>query len=235
MRGEKTALKIAYKYRENVEKGVEAPVRELNELLDILAQYQNKSGTISKSKTRSKRSQKLVKETLKELNKKYKTQKSRKAAAEKYAEDVAKTAATLEKTLGLSGSKGRAAAEVFINKTKNVINVINESEIVLALARAGFSSRAIEDVLQYLHYQISASVPDEMRKFITEDDIWTFISNMENLKETYPDLDTADMINIADQMQTYGFDNVEDAYENYFKDEDDSWGAMNEDDEEDLY
>lgn len=235
MRGEKTALKIAEKYRANVEKGVEAPVKELNDLLDILAQYQNKSGTISKSKTRSKRSQKIVKETLKELSKKYSTQKSRKAAAEKRENDISETAKTLERTLGLEGAKGRAAAEVFINKTKNAIKIINESEIVLSLARAGFSSRAIEDVLQYLQYQISASIPDEMKKFISEDDISVFISNMENLKETYPDLDTADMINIADQMQYYGYDNVEDAYENYFRDDTDSWGAADEDDEEDLY
>lgn len=210
MRGEKTALKIAEKYRSNVEKGVESSVKELDKLLDQLSKYQNKSGTISKSKTRSKKAQKAVRETLKEIGK-YKTAKAR----QKNNKAIAEASQTLQKTLGLSGAAGKAAAEVFINHTKGLLKVIRDSEVILALAQAGFGSDAIKEIFSYIKYQMEASVPDEMRKFVSEDDVSLFISNMENIRETYPDMSTADIITVADRMQTYGFDNVEEAVEDY--------------------
>lgn len=217
MRGEKTALKIAEKYRSNVEKGVESSVEELNKLLDTLSKYQNKSGTISKSKTRSKKAQAAVRETLKEINK-YKTQKARQAGNTR----VNETMESLEKHLGLTGKAGRAAAEIFINHTKEVLKVIKDSEVILALAQAGFTSNAIEEIFSYITYQMESAVPDEMKKFVHEDDISLFISNMENIKALYPDMSTEDIINVADYMQNYGFDNPEDAVERYF-DDNDSW------------
>lgn len=210
MRGEKTALKIAEKYRSNVEKGVESSVEELNKLLDTLSKYQNKSGTISKSKTRSKKAQAAVRETLKEINK-YKTQKARQAGNTK----VNETMESLEKHLGLTGKAGRAAAEVFIRHTKELLKVIKDSEVILALAMAGFTGDSIWSILDYIHSQMEASVPDEMRKFIYEDDVSLFISNLENLHYSYPDLTTEEIIEIADYMQTYNFDNVDYAYESW--------------------
>jgi len=213
MRGEKTALKIAEKYRSNVEKGVESSVEELNKLLDTLSKYQNKSGTISKSKTRSKKAQAAVRETLKEINK-YKTQKARQAGNTR----VNETMQSLEKYLGLTGKAGRAAAEIFVNHTKEVLKVIKDSEVILALAQAGFTSTAIDEIFSYIKYQMESSVPDEMKKFVSEDDISLFISNMENIKALYPDMNTSDIISVADYMQAYGFDNVEDAVEHYYDD-----------------
>lgn len=235
MRGEKTALKIAEKYRSNVEKGVESSVKELDKLLDQLSKYQNKSGTISKSKTRSKKAQKAVKETLKEINK-YKTAESR----QKNNKAIAEASKTLQKTLGLSGAAGKAAAEVFINHTKGLLKVIRDSEVILALAQAGFGSDAIKEILSYIKYQMEASVPDEMRKFVSEDDVSLFISNMENIRELYPDMSTADIITVADRMQTYGFDNVEEAVENYMEEMSGTgayasdWDPYNEDDDYDY-
>lgn len=213
MRGEKTALKIAEKYRSNVEKGVESSVEELDKLLDTLSKYQNRSGTISKSKTRSKKAQKAVRDTLKEINK-YKTAKGRQAGNTV----VNETMQSLEKHLGLTGKAGRAAAEIFVKHTKEVLKVIKDSEVILALAQAGFTSTAIDEIFSYIKYQMEASVPDEMKKFVYEDDISLFISNMENIKELYPDMSTSDIISVADYMQVYGFDNAEDAVERYYDD-----------------
>lgn len=235
MRGEKTALKIAEKYRSNVEKGVESSVKELDKLLDQLSKYQNKTGTISKSKTRSKKAQKAVKETLKEINK-YKTAKAR----QKNNKTIAEASKTLQKTLGLSGAAGKAAAEVFINHTKGLLKVIRDSEVILALAQAGFGSDSIKEILSYIKYQMEASVPDEMRKFVSEDDVSLFISNMENIREIYPDMTTADIITVADRMQTYGFDNVEEAVEDYRNEMSGTgayasdWDPYNEDDDYDY-
>ena len=213
MRGEKTALKIAEKYRSNVEKGVESSVEELNKLLDTLSKYQNKSGTISKSKTRSKKAQKAVRDTLKEINK-YKTAKARQAGNTR----VNETMQSLEKYLGLTGKAGRAAAEIFVKHTKGVLKVIKDSEVILALAQAGFTSTAIDEIFSYIKYQMESSVPDEMRKFVNEDDISLFISNMENIRMLHPEMSTTYIISVADYMQQYGFDNVEDAVERYGQD-----------------
>ena len=231
MRGEKTALKIAEKYRSNVEKGVESSVKELDKLLDQLSKYQNKSGTVSKSKTRSKKAQKEVRELLKEINQ-YKTAKARQQTNKAIAEAIE----TLQKALGLSGAAGKAAAETFMKYTKGVIKVIRESEVILALAQADFDADAIMNIMEYIQSQLEASVPDEMRKFVSEDDVSLFISNLENLNYLYPDLSTEEKINIADMMQQYGFDNVDDAVERYFSD-DDSFGAPYdyEDDDYDEY
>lgn len=233
MRGEKTALKIADKYRENLEKGAESRNAELDNLLSQLSAYQNKSGTVSRSKTRSKKAQKAVRDLLKNINQ-YKTAKSR----QKKNQDIAEAASTLEKTLGLSGPAGKAAAEVFVSHTKGLLKVIRDSEIILALAQAGFGSKAIEETLAYIKYQMESSVPDEMRKFVSEDDISVFISNMENIKELYPDMNVTDIITVADRMQTYGFDNVETAVEDYMDEMSSSgnyasdWDPYNEDDDE---
>lgn len=219
MRGEKTALKIAEKYHSNVEKGVESSVKELDKLLDQLSKYQNKSGTVSKSKTRSKKAQKEVRELLKEINQ-YKTAKAR----QQTNKAIAEASETLQKALGLSGAVGKAAAETFMKYTKGVIKVIRESEVILALAQADFDADAIMNIMEYIQSQLEASVPDEMRKFVSEDDVSLFISNLENLNYLYPDLSTEEKIKIADMMQQYGFDNVDDAVERYFSD-DDSFGA----------
>lgn len=233
MRGEKTALKIADKYRENLEKGAESRNADLDNLLSQLSAYQNKSGTISRSKTRSKKAQKAVRDLLKNINQ-YKTAKSRQAKNKA----VAEAASTLEKTLGLSGPAGKAAAEVFVSHTKGLLKVIRDSEVILALAQAGFGSKAIEETLAYIKYQMESSVPDEMRKFVSEDDISIFISNMENIKELYPDMNVSDIITVADRMQTYGFDNVETAVEDYMDEMSSSgnyasdWDPYNEDDDE---
>lgn len=233
MRGEKTALKITEKYRENLEKGTESRNEELDNLLSQLSEYQNKSGTVSKSKTRSKKAQKAVRDLLKNINQ-FKTAKSRQAKNKA----VAEAASTLEKTLGLSGPAGKAAAEVFVSHTKGLLKVIRDSEVILALAQAGFGSKAIEETLAYIKYQMESSVPDEMRKFVSEDDISVFISNMENIKELYPDMNVSDIITVADRMQTYGFDNVETAVEDYFDEMSGSgnyssdWDPYNEDDDE---
>lgn len=233
MRGEKTALKIADKYRENLEKGAESRNAELDNLLSQLSAYQNKSGTVSRSKTRSKKAQKAVRDLLKNINQ-YKTAKSR----QKKNQDIAEAASTLEKTLGLSGPAGKAAAEVFVSHTKGLLKVIRDSEIILALAQAGFGSKAIEETLAYIKYQMESSVPDEMRKFVSEDDISVFISNMENIKALYPDMNVTDIITVADRMQTYGFDNVETAVEDYMDEMSGSgnyasdWDPYNEDDDE---
>lgn len=236
MRGEKTALKIAEKYRSNVEKGVESSVKELDALLQQLSKYQNKSGTVSKSKTRSKKAQKAVRDLLKDINQ-FKTQKAR----QKTNKAIEEASQTLQKTLGLSGAAGKAAAEVFINHTKGLLKVIRDSEVILALAQAGFTSNAINEILSYIKYQMEASVPDEMRKFVSEDDVSLFISNMENIKELYPEMNTADIITVADRMQTYGFDNVEEAVEDYLNEMRGAgeyasdWDPFNEDDDYDEY
>lgn len=229
MRGEKTALKIAEKYRANVEKGVESSVKELDALLDQLSKYQNKSGTVSKSKTRSKKAQKAVRDLLKEIGQ-YKTAKAR----QKNNKAIAEASETLQKALGLSGAAGKAAAETFMKYTKGVIKVIRESEVILALAQADFDADSIMNIMEYISSQLEASVPDEMRKFVSEDDVSLFISNLENLNYLYPDLSTEEKISIADMMQQYGFDNVDDAVERYFADED-SFGAPYDEDEDDDY
>lgn len=233
MRGEKTAAKIADKYRENVEKGVETPLREIDELLSVLAKYQNKSGTISKSKTRSKKAQKIVKETLKDLGK-YKTKKARNARREKIAEQVKGTAERLEtnRVLGLSGDKGVAAAQVFVQYTSQVLPKHFMSEIILALADSDFSGDDIMHILDFLQSTMNSQVPDEMDKFTDEDDVSLFVSNLSNLRAEYPELSLEDSIEIADKyMQGYGFDDVDDAVERWKEDN----GEEDEEEEEDEY
>lgn len=234
MRGEKTAAKIADKYRENVEKGVESPLREIDSLLSILAKYQNKSGTISKSKTRSKKAQKIVKETIKELNKKYGTKKARNARREKIAEQIEGAAERLEtnKVLGLSGDKGIAAAQVFVQYTSQVLPKHFMSEIILALADSDFSGDDIMHILDFLQSTMNSQVPDEMDKFTDEDDVSLFVSNLSNLRAKYPTLSLEDSIEIADKyMQGYGFDDVDDAVERWKEDNQDE----DEEEEEDEY
>ena len=212
-----------------MEKGVESSVKELDALLDQLSKYQNKSGTVSKSKTRSKKAQKAVRDLLKEIGQ-YKTAKAR----QKNNKAIAEASETLQKALGLSGAAGKAAAETFMKYTKGVIKVIRESEVILALAQADFDADSIMNIMEYISSQLEASVPDEMRKFVSEDDVSLFISNLENLNYLYPDLSTEEKISIADMMQQYGFDNVDDAVERYFADED-SFGAPYDEDEDDDY
>lgn len=221
MRGEKTAAKIADKYRSNVEKGVETPVREIDKLLETLAKYQNKSGTISKSKTRSKRSQKIVKETIRELNKKFKTAKSRKAAAAKISKDASDVAKKLEhnKVLGLSGAKGLAAAQVFIQYTNQILPKHFMSEMILSLADSDFSGDDIMHILDYLQSTMNSQVPSEMDKYTSEDDVSLFVDNLSNIHEQYPELPLEDAIEIAsDYMQSYGFDDVDDGYNRWKED-----------------
>ena len=81
--------------------------------------------------------------------------------------------------------------------------------------------------MNYITSQMEASVPDEMRKFINEDDVSLFISNLENLMYSHPDLTTEEKIQVADYMQSYGFDNVDDAVERYF-DDNDSWDSYDD-------
>lgn len=233
MRGEKTAAKIADKYRENVEKGVETPLREIDALLSVLAKYQNKNGTISKSKTRSKKAQKIVKETLKDLNK-YKTKKSRNARREKIAEQVKGAAERLEtnRVLGLSGNKGIAAAQVFVQYTSQVLPKHFMSEIILALADSDFSGDDIMHILDFLQSTMNSQVPDEMDKFTDEDDVSLFVSNLSNLRAEYPELSLEDSIEIVDKyMQGYGFTDVDDAVERWKEDN----REEDEEEEEDEY
>ena len=176
-----------------------------------------------------------MRDLLKNINQ-FKTAKAR----QKNNKAIAEASETLQKTLGLSGGAGKAAAEVFINHTKGLLKVIRDSEVILALAQAGFTSNAINEILSYIKYQMEASVPDEMRKFVSEDDISLFISNMENIKELYPEMNTGDIITVADRMQTYGFDNVEEAVEDYLNemrgtgDYSSDWDPFNEDEDDDY-
>lgn len=226
MRGEKTAAKIAEKYRQNVEKAVEKSFKEMDDLLIILAKYQNKSGTISKSKTRSKRSQQIVKETLKEL-KKFQTKKARvNFRDEKYV--IPETQKRLEQnqTLGLSGAGAAAAAQVFVRWTSQILPKHFMSELILALADSNYTGDDIMNILKYLQSTMNSQVPTEMNKFTSEDDVSLFVSNLSNIHELNPEIPTEDAIKIADMMNYYGFDNVEDAIERYYEDEE------NEEDED---
>ena len=64
------------------------------------------------------------------------------------------------------------------------------------------------------------------------------IDSMENIKELYPDMNVSDIITVADRMQTYGFENVETAVEDYMDEMSSSgnyasdWDPYNEDDDQ---
>lgn len=226
MRGEKTAAKIAEKYRQNVEKGVEKSFKEMEDLLQILSKYQNKSGTISKSKTRSKRSQAIVKQTMKDL-KKFQTKKARvNFRDEKYVIPETQKRLEQKETLGLSGAGAAAAAQVFVKWTSQILPKHFMSELILALADSNYTGDDIINILKYLQSTMNSQVPEEMDKFKKEDDISLFVSNLSNIHEIRPDIPTEDAIKIADMMNYYGFDNVEDGIEKYYEDD-------NEEDEED--
>lgn len=229
MRGEKTAAKIAKTYRKNVEKGVEKSVKEIDSLLETLSKYQNKSGTISKSKTRSKKAQQTVKETLKELNK-FKTKKSR--VAFKESKNIKDTSRMLQNSsLGMSGAGAQAAAEVFIKYTAPVLPKHFMSDLIIALADVNFTGDDIMNILNYIHNSMTSQIPDEMDKFIEEDDISMFISNLSNIHVAYPKISPADAIEIADKyMLQYHFDNVDDAVERWKEDNPEK--SENEEEEE---
>lgn len=223
------AKKISESYRKKVEAGKEKASKELDRLLSELDKYLGKKGQVLKSKTRSNKARQNYNKLLEDIEKANKDRSRKKKQTKGTADKV-------QKYFGMKGKHAKAAAEIFVNYTMPIAaKGWRPSEVVLALAEAGFDSDSISRVLDYIERDIEFSTPDEMKKFREVDDIYMFVSHMANIKELDPTIPTDDIILLASQMTNTGFDNYEEIIKEYWKEAEDDLWEEDEDEEEDDY
>lgn len=206
------ALKAAKTYEHNLQKGTEKKYSDADKALSDIKKYLNKDGSISKTKTRTKKAKTAFNAAVKKFNELAGSKKKRQQNL--YNKNVAGAAAGLQKqghfTKGSESEKAKQAAEIFARRTMPLFKQFSASDAVLELTDAGFNIDEIDDILQYLDAQLNMSVPPELQTFLSDDDITVFLDHLVNLEDTLQvngeSMDIADLINIADHMTQYGLD-----------------------------
>lgn len=215
------ALRSAKTYEKNVQKGTEKKYSEADKALDDIKKFLNKNGTISKTKTKSKKAKAAFNEAVAKYNSIAASKKLRQKNL--YERNVSGAAESLKKQGHFSGAgseeKARRAAEIFQRKTKPAFKQFSWSEAVLILTDSGFDEAGIDDIMDYLSSQLNFDTPDEMQVFRSDDDITVFLDHVANLRSEAEDMgceySTSEYILMANRMLEYGFDDYESTLEDW--------------------
>lgn len=216
------ALKSIQTYLKNLARETEKNYSEADKAIDTIQKYLNKDGTISKTKTRSKKAKQALNAAANTYNdlagSKAKRQQNR------YNQTVKDTADKIQKQNffhkgggSFGGLKSETAARIFMNNTMPKFKEAKTSEMVLALIDSGYSEGDIYDILNYLDKEINMSTPDELSAFTSEDDVTVFIDHMVNIHDMNPDIPTDDVIMMAEQMVNYGLDDYDSVIEEWYE------------------
>lgn len=214
------ALKSINTYTKNLNKGTEQSYAAANKAIDDIVKYLNKNGTVSKTKTRTKKAKVAYNAAVQKYLDIAATKKQR--VANSYNARAAGAAAGMIKNQTFSGpgasEKADTAAAIFMDKTYDKLNIVNASEAVIALTESGYNLDDIWDILKHIERNSDFSTPDEMIKYTSEDDVSMFISNLTNIHDIDPTIPTEDAIMLADQMTGYGLDDTEQVIAEYWED-----------------
>lgn len=197
LKGYKRVLKSIKTYKDNIESKTEKKFTPLEKQLKELNKYLNANGTVSKRKTRTNKAKKEFNQIINEVNR-YTSKEKRRKERKQY--ELAGKAKGIAGYFGLSGPNAMTAAKVFAKNTISLLPQHTWSETVLALSEAGFSEDDIWRIIDYMESQMQAKVPDEMRKFIKEDDFSIFISHMCIIHELDDTIPTEDVILLSQQI-----------------------------------
>lgn len=215
------ALLQAERYAQNLLAESEEKYKPFEEAIDVMKQFLNKNGTVSKSKTRSKKAKVMLNEAAAEALAIGSSAKKRKQ--NQYNLAVTGAAEGLQKKIfGGNASKSQTAAALLVDRanaikakkkladrTKDKMKWHVPSDVIITLTDAGFTIDEAMDVINHLENDINNSTPSELQHFSSEDDISVFVDNVVNLRELYPNMSVSDAIEISDYMTDYGFDDYE--------------------------
>lgn len=215
IRSGRAAGQIKERYERSVSRG-EGRLGKLDKLFEDLQKYQNKNGSLSKTKLRSNKAKEDYNRLLKEID-------SLGSKKKRQIERVNETADVVAKNFNITGKNATAAAEAFVSNALPVIPGFATSEAVLALAESGFDSESIFKILNYLKDDIDMKTPDEMKHFLSEDDMNMFITNVCNLHELAPDIPNGDVILMAEQMVSYDLDDYDSMISEYYEENDEEY------------
>ncbi|MBO7260766.1 MAG: hypothetical protein J6U97_04675 [Bacteroidaceae bacterium] len=202
------ALSAMKEYTANVASGAELNYDPFNEALSELKQFLNKDGTVSKSKTRSKKAKAALNEAAANVLDLGSSKRKRKRNKKNYQIGQAADVLSQKKFSG-DMSAASTAAQVFYSKTWDKISKNINSDFIITLSEAGFNMNQIFDIAKYMNKEIEKKRPEELKKFVSEDEASLFVSHVANLHELFPEMTADDAIAIADRMTEYGFDNYE--------------------------
>lgn len=215
------ALKSINTYLKNLQKGTEKHYSEADNAIDVISKYLNKDGSISKTKTRSRKAKEALNAAVSAYNELSGSKSKRQT--NRYNQTVKETADKIQKQNffhkgggAFGGLKSETAARVFMNYTLPKFKEAKTSEMVLALVDSGYSEGDIYDILSYLDKEINMSTPDDLSAFTSEDDITVFIDHMVNLHDMNPDIPTDDVIMMAEQMTNYDLDDYENIINDWY-------------------
>lgn len=217
------AQKSIKTYQKNLQKGTEKHYSEADKAIDTIQKYLNKDGSISKSKTRTKKAKEALNAAVNDYNRLAGTKTKR--STNRYNQTVKETADKIQKqdffhkSSGggvFGGLKSETAARIFMDNTLPKFKQFSTSEAVLALIDSGFSEGDIYDILDYLNTDLNMSTPDELSKFASDDDVTVFIDHIVNLHDTDPDIPADDIIMMAQQMTDYGLDDYDSVINDWY-------------------
>lgn len=202
------AISAMKDYTANVASGAELNYDPFNEALSELKQFLNKDGTVSKSKTRSKKAKAALNEAAANVLDIGSSKRKRKRNKKNYQIGQAADVLSQKKFKG-DMSAASTAAQVFYSKTWDKVSKNINSDFIITLSEAGFNMNQIFDIAKYMNKEIEKKGPAELKKFVSEDEASMFVSHVANLHELFPEMTADDAIAIADRMTEYGFDNYE--------------------------
>lgn len=195
-------------YTANVASGSELNFDPFNEALAEMKQFLNKDGSVSKRKTRSKKAKAALNEAAAKVlvlgSSKRKRQRNKRNYQTAQAADV-----LAQKKFRGDMSAASTAAQIFYSKTWDKLNKNINSDFIITLSESGFNINEIFDIAKYMKKEMTRKVPEQQRKFLTEDEASLFVSHVANLRELFPEMTADDAIAIAQRMTDYGFNNYE--------------------------
>lgn len=202
------AVSAMKEYTVNVASGAELNYDPFNDALSELKQFLNKDGTVSKSKTRSKKAKAALNEAAANVLDIGSSKRKRKRNKKNYQIGQAADVLSQKKFKG-DMSAASTAAQVFYSKTWDKVSKNINSDFIITLSEAGFNMNQIFDIAKYMNKEIEKKRPAELKKFVSEDEASLFVSHVANLHELFPEMTADDAIAIADRMTEYGFNNYE--------------------------
>lgn len=208
------ALDQLRKYDRNIESGKESRYKPFAEAGDEIKKFLNKDGSVSKTKTRTKKAKQELQNAVNKVLKLGPTIKERERNRFNYY--AAGAASQMKQKVAVfkgNETKARQAAEIFAHRTWDVLKKRLNSDIIITLSDSGFESSQIWDVLDYIVDELDKDVPDNKKRFKSEDDISVFVDHMANLHTLYPEMDEAEAVQIAAYMTDYRFNDYENIVE----------------------
>ena len=209
------ALAAAAEYSRNIAAKTEGTYDEFNEAVEAMKPYLNKDGSVSKTKTRSKKAKAALNaaaaHVLEVGSSKRKRQRNKKN------KQTAQAAKVLQDKFKGKGAKdkGSTAARIFFDKTWDKLKKNINSDVVITLSDAGFNVNQILDITKYLKREIVGRTPKELKKFVKEDEAALFVDHVANLHELYPQLTIEETVQIAQQMTDLKLNNYKGVVEEW--------------------